>query len=114
MIEVNVERQDGVLSAMVTGRIDGSNVMQFEESVKGAIEDGDRAVVLDMENLTYISSAGLRAILMTAKLLQNRNAKFMLCSLSKSIREVFEVSGFDKIINIQPDRTQALAAIGSE
>ncbi len=114
MIEVNVERQGGVLSAAVAGRVDGSNVMQFEESVKGAIEDGDRAVVLDMENLTYISSAGLRAILMTAKLLQNQNTKFMLCSLSQSIREVFEVSGFDKIINIQADRTQALATIGSE
>ncbi len=114
MIEVNIERQDDILAALITGRIDGSNVMQFEESIKDAIEEGDRAVVLDMENLTYISSAGLRAILMTAKTLQNRNAKFLLCSLSKSIREVFEVSGFDKIINIQPDRAQALAAIGAE
>ncbi len=111
MIEVNVERQDGVLTALVEGRIDGSNVMQFEESVKSAVAEGDRAVVLDMEKLTYISSAGLRAILMTAKLLQNRNAKFMLCSLPRAIREVFEVSGFDKIINIQPDRAKALASL---
>ena len=111
MVNVTTERTDDVLSADVEGRIDGSNVVQFEEAVRSAIEDSDRAVVMDFENLVYISSAGLRAILLTAKSLQNRDAKLVLCSLSDRIREVFEISGFDKILPIHATKADALASL---
>ena len=110
-MDVTTKRQDGVLSARVGGRIDGSNAVEFEEAIKTAIEESDRAVIMDFERLTYISSAGLRAILLTAKALGNRNAKFALCSLSGQIREVFEMSGFDKIIAMYPSRVEALASL---
>ena len=74
-MDVTTERQDGVVSAQVGGRIDGSNAAEFEEAIRTAIEESDRAVILDFEKLVYISSAGLRAILLTAKSLGNRNAK---------------------------------------
>ena len=111
MVSVTTERNDDVLSADVEGRIDGSNVVQFEEAVRTAIEDSDRAVIMDFENLVYISSAGLRAILLTAKSLQNRDAKLLLCSLSDRIREVFEISGFDKILPIHPSKAEALDSL---
>ena len=110
-MDVTTERQDGVLSAQVGGRIDGSNVAEFEEAIRTAIEESDRAVIMDFEKLVYISSAGLRAILLTAKSLGNRNAKFALCSLSDQIREVFETSGFDKVIAIHPSKAEALASL---
>ena len=111
MVNVTTERIDDVLSADVDGRIDGSNVVQFEEAVRTAIEDSDRAVIMNFENLVYISSAGLRAILLTAKSLQNRDAKLLLCSLSDRIREVFEISGFDKILPIHATKADALASL---
>ncbi len=111
-MELTTERQDGVLSARVNGRIDGTNVREFEEAIRGAIQKDDRALIMDFEELSYISSAGLRAILLTAKTLRGQNAQFALCSLSSQIREVFEISGFDKIIAIHPNRGEALAAIG--
>ena len=110
-MDVTTERQDGVLSARVGGRIDGSNVAEFEEAIRTAIEESDQAVIMDFEKLVYISSAGLRAILLTAKSLGNRNAKFALCSLSDQIREVFETSGFDKVIAIHPSKAEALASL---
>ena len=110
-MDVTTERQDSVLSAQVGGRIDGSNVAEFEEAIRTAIEESDRAVIMDFEKLVYISSAGLRAILLTAKSLGNRNAKFALCSLSDQIREVFETSGFDKVIAIHPSKAEALASL---
>ena len=110
-MDVTTERQDGVLSARVSGRIDGSNVAEFEAAVRAAIEDGDRAVIMDLEKLSYISSAGLRAVLLTAKSLWKRNAKFVLCSLSAQIREVFEISGFDKIITLHASSAEALASL---
>ncbi len=106
-MELTTERQDGVLSVRVSGRIDGSNAREFEE----AIEESDRAVIMDFEELSYISSAGLRAVLLTAKTLRNQGAKFVLCSLSDPIQEIFEMSGFDKIIAIHPSRVEVLASL---
>ena len=112
-MDVTSERQDGVLSAQVGGRIDGTNASEFEEAIRTAIEESDRAVIMDFEKLVYISSAGLRAILLTAKSLDNRNAKFALCSLSDQIAlgEVFETSGFDKVIAIHSSKAEALASL---
>ena len=110
MIEVKAERQDSTLTACLTGRIDASNALEFENAITSNITEGDRAVILDFENLTYISSSGLRIVLTTAKTLWKRDAKFALCSLSNQIREIFKISGFDKIINVHTSRAEALAS----
>lgn len=110
-MEVTSERQDGILSAWVSGRVDSANALEFEEVLRNAIEENDRAVVMDLEALSYISSAGLRAVLVTAKMLWSREAKFALCSLPAQIREVFETSGFDKVIALHPSRAEALASL---
>ena len=111
-MELNVERQGDTLIANAAGRIDGVNASDFEQSLSGAIDDSDTAVVVDLAGLSYISSAGLRAVLLTAKSLSRRSAKFALCSPSKPIREVFEISGFDKIIDIHDTREAAVSAVG--
>ena len=110
-MELTTEREDGVLSLLLDGRLDGSNVSEFDEQVRAAIEDSGSVVVMDFEKLRYISSAGLRSVLMTARALGNKNLGFALCSLSEQIREVFEISGFDKIIAVHQSRADAIAAL---
>ena len=110
-MDVATERQNDVLSVLVSGRIDGSNAAAFEETIRTVIEDGDRAVIMDLEKLSYISSAGLRVLLMIAKNLSARDAKLVLCAMSDQIREVMEISGFDKIIPVHPSRAEALASL---
>ena len=110
-MDVTTERTDGVLSVEVDGRIDGSTVVAFREAIETATADGDRAVIVDCERLSYIGSAGLRTVLSIAKALSKRNAQFALCSLSDHVRDVFEKSGFDTIIVIHPSRAEALAAL---
>ncbi len=113
-MEVNTERDNGTLIAKAEGRVDGSNAREFEEALDSAItehEDG-RAVIVDFEGLSYISSAGLRVILLTARTLRKSEKEFAVCSLSEPIREVFEISGFDKIIPVYASRSEALAAVG--
>ena len=112
-MEVTTERRDGVLTARVSGRIDGSNAAGFEKTVRAAIEDSDRAVLIDCEGLSFISSAGLRVVLLTAKTLMGRNAGFAPCSMSEPIREVFRISGFDTVVAIHPIREEAFAALDS-
>ena len=109
-MEINVEREDGTLIAEVKGRVDSANAREFEQTLSAAIGD-DRNVIIDFEGLSYISSSGLRVLLLVAKTLRQRSAHLALCSLAGSIREVFEISGFDKIIPIHGSRAEALAAL---
>ena len=110
-MEINVEREDGAMIAVVKGRVDSANAREFEQVLTEAIGD-DHNVVIDFSGLSYISSSGLRVLLMVAKSLRQRSAHLALCSLSTAIREVFEISGFDKIIPIHDTRAEAVAALG--
>ena len=110
-MNVTCERGDGVLWLQVSGRINILNAAHFEEEIESAIGDGDRAVILDLENLTYISSAGLYAVLKLAKIAWKREAAFALCALSDHIHLVFKRIGFDKILAIHPTRAEALASL---
>lgn len=110
-MKVTTERQGGALSICIDGRIDGSNVVDFEKAVRTAIGDEDTVVIMDFGNLIYVSSAGLRAVLLTGKTLRGRNAELVLCSLSEPIRKVFEISGFDKLFSIHPSRGEALSSL---
>ena len=94
------------------GRVDGTNASEFQDAMKTEINETDKAVVLDLEDLTYISSAGLRVVLLIAKDLQRQGAKMAACSLSEPVKEVFVISGFDKIIPIHDSPSAAIGAIG--
>ena len=110
-MEISTEREDAALIVTASGRVDGSNSQEFQDGLEAVIDAGDRAVVLNLEQLSYISSSGLRAMLLIARKLQRQDTRFALCSLSDSIREVFEISGFDRIIPVHASRPEAVAAV---
>ena len=110
--QLEAEELEGALVISVGGRIDGVNAQDFQENLDQKIDntDGSMAVVLDLENLSYISSAGLRSILLIAKTLKSKKMKFALCSLRDSIMEIIQITGFDKIIDVHESRSTAVAA----
>ena len=108
---IETKRDGETLVAITSERVDGMNSQELQTELEEAILETDRAVVLDLQRLTYISSAGLRVILVTTKALQRRRAKLVVCSLSDSVREIFEMSGFDKIIPVYPTADDALTAL---
>ena len=110
-MEISTERDGAALIVAASGRVDGSNSQEFQEGLDAVIDASCRAVVLNLEQLSYISSSGLRVMLLVARKLQRQDAKFALCSLSDSIREVFEISGFDRIIPVHASRPEAVAAV---
>ena len=109
---ISAEREGGTVVAKAEGRIDGSNASEFQADLQAVIEESDQALILNFESVSYISSAGLRVLLLTAKTLEGNGAKLALCSLSEPIREVFRISGFDNIIPIHDSQAEAAAAIG--
>ena len=67
--------------------------------------------MVDFSALTYVSSAGLRVILMAAKRVKQSQGKLVLFGLSPQVREVFEISGFLKILDVVDDRAAALVRL---
>ena len=110
-MQLKSERQDAILTIRVEGRIDGANAREFEEAVRTSITENDHAVIIDFEKISYISSAGLRVVLLIAKTFGKQNIEFALYSLSDSIKEIFEISGFDQIIAIFESRAKVFAAL---
>lgn len=110
-MNIDSQRQSNSLVIKPQGRIDGNNAHDFQVSFTAMTTDSDDPVIVDMSGLIYISSAGLRAVLLIAKALRKRGVAFALCALSPSIKKVLEMSGFDKIIAIHDSQADAIAAI---
>ena len=112
-MQINVEPHNGTLVVAVEGRIDGTNAMEFQSAVHEALGENAGPLLIDCETLSYISSAGLRAFLSIARVLQRREGKFAICSLSGMIAQIFQISGFDQIISVHPTREEALDGFDS-
>ena len=111
-IEVAEERDGDVLVLLPVGRLDSGNARSFESIVMDFISAGERRLVVDFSRLDFISSSGLRVLLIAAKALKAGKGTIILCSMKNHIEEVFRISGFHRIIPIKPSREGALEASG--
>ena len=84
----------------VEGRMDAVSAPEFEKFLNGLIDEGALKVIVDFEGLDYISSAGLRSVLITAKKIQSKSGEILIVSLHHTVKEIFEISGFSTIIPI--------------
>lgn len=107
-MEIQEKKLNGTGIIRVEGRLDSKTSPEFEEKIAEVIENGTRNIILDFESLGYISSAGLRIILKTAKELKRMEGKLVLCALQDYVREVFEISGFDSFLLIVPTVDDAM------
>ncbi len=104
----------GTVFVLAEHRLDSSSAGAFSEELESVTESAGRTVVVDMEGLDYIGSAGLRAIMQAVRKTQQQGGRLALCSLSSDVRAVFQTSGFDQLIDIHPSRAEAIAAVVTE
>lgn len=107
-MEIKVETFGDTTVLVPVARVDSATAKAFEAKVLQVVNSGVARIILDFSELDYISSAGLRVVLVGAKMTRAPR-KFALCGMKPHIREVFDVSGFAKILSIQPDRAAAAA-----
>ena len=89
----------GTLALKLTGRLDTNTAPELEAEL-GAQLDNVRELTLDMAELQYISSAGLR-VLLAAQKRMNRQGRMRLMSVGEAVMEVFELTGFADILTIE-------------
>ena len=109
--KLQVHETGSALIINVAGYIDGLNAEEFQAELKQNIKEYEGVtVILDLETLAYISSAGLRAILFTAKILHARGRAFSICSLSETVNSMVKTAGFDKVIDVYESSAEAVSA----
>lgn len=110
-MEISEVRTDGTLRIGLQGRLDATTSPGLQEKLLAMVETGDRKVVLDFSSLEYVSSAGLRVILIVAKKLKVAGGRLALCGLKPHIREVFDISGFSSMLAIFATADEAVASL---
>jgi len=101
-------KKDDILVFTVDGRIDSGTAGTLEKELLTFIEAGEKNLLLDFSKMDYISSAGLRVLLMAAKRTGKLGGKTVLCTLCPNVREVFDISGFTGIFSIYNTSEEAI------
>jgi anti-anti-sigma factor len=107
---VTEPRSDRPLVLAPARRLDSSTAPGFETELLGRIEGGARAVLLDCSSVDYISSAGLRVILLAGKRLKAIGGRLALCGLTADCLEAFRISGFDSLFVLYGSVDEGLSA----
>ena len=110
-MEITETKQNDVSIFKLNGRLDSNTSPELEKKLSDAMEDGSKSMVIDFEDLDYISSAGLRIILKTTKDLKRSEGNIILCAMQDYVKEVFEIAGFDTFLPIESTMDEALSKI---
>jgi anti-anti-sigma factor len=108
---MQIERHftDGVLTLAPGGRVDSTTSPALEEALTAAASE--RRLIVDLSGVEYMSSAGLRVLLVTAKRMRAASAALVLCGLTDPVKQVFELAGFLPLFAVEPSRERAVARI---
>lgn len=98
----------------VTGRLDASTVSILERALLRGFAAGNKTIVLDLAEVTYISSSGLRVLLTARREARERGGDIALCALSSNVKDVMDMVGFTVLFTIHDSVDTAISAIQSQ
>lgn len=109
-MNISVESMKRVDLVTVSGRIDSSNASEFEGSLKELTGNGRTNLVLNLNGVTYMSSAGLRTLVSTLKECKKRGGDVRLAAPSERVGEVLSLAGLDALFKVYEDDTSAVGS----
>ncbi len=107
-MNITTTEVEGITIAEFEGNLDTNTAPEAEERLGGLLEKGVTKILVDFTTLDYISSAGLRVLLVTTKRLGGTGGSMRICGLNETVDEVFEISGFSTIFSVFKSRDEAL------
>lgn len=114
MIEITDETEGGISICRIDGRLDGATSARADQHLTSLAEQGVPDLVLDFSSFEYMSSAGLRVLLMPTKRAKCNSSQLVLAAPQEVVKQVLEISGFSSILEIQEARQEALDVVGFE
>ncbi len=107
-MEITTKDVNEVKVVQFQGHLDSNTSQEAEGYLKDLLDQQAKKILVDFEKLDYISSAGLRVLLCTAKQLKTYEGQLRLCRLNETVQEIFDMSGFSTILQVFETESQAL------
>jgi anti-anti-sigma factor len=109
-MEVRFEEREDALVVAVAGSIDALNAEDLEQAIEAKIAVGSVRIIADLSGVTFVSSTGLRALLVAVKRSRTEGGDFRIAAASGSVQQVLELSGFTSILKTFETVEQAVAS----
>ncbi|MDX2162519.1 MAG: STAS domain-containing protein [bacterium] len=109
-MEIVTSEQGSVAVIEVKGRVDSLNAHQFGEALSGPLSGGFRNLVLDLVQVDYMSSAGLRELVAAYKKANKNAGDLRLVQPSERVQEILEIAGLDTVFRVYPSQVDAVGS----
>ena len=107
-MQISVKAAGDVKVLEFEGKLDTQTSPEAQMQLTQLIDGGAKKILVNFEKLDYISSAGLRLLLVAAKQLNTADGELRICCLNEVVREVFDISGFTTIFKVLGSEPEAL------
>ncbi len=107
-LKITLKEINDIAIISLIGTLDTNTSPEAEVEINKSLEDGARKMAIDLENTRYVSSAGLRIFLATAKKMMSVGGKLILCHPNDIVKDILHVSGFNTIIDVRATVEEAL------
>jgi anti-anti-sigma factor len=111
-MDIYTQDADGIVLHRLKGRLDNNAMGKAEGTILASFSGAAARVILDMRDVAYVSSAGLRVVLMAAKRAKACDGRLALFGLPAAVQEVFDISGFSKVLSIAVEEADARRLVG--
>ncbi len=112
-MNINVtEADDGVAHVALGGRFDIAGAQQVD--LFSALANSSKGLIVDLANVSFLASLGVRTLMLSAKTLIRRGAEMAVCGADENVEKVLRSTGFDEIVNLYPDFELAKAGLRSK
>jgi anti-anti-sigma factor len=110
-MEIQTQKEANATVVTITGRLDAVTAPEYEKKMNELIAGEAACFIVDFDKLDYISSAGLRVLLSTAKRLKTKGGQIRFANVRGTVKEVFDISGFGAIFQMNDSVAIALTKI---
>jgi anti-sigma B factor antagonist len=110
MVNIDTRRVHGVLLVDISGRLNSSTADDAEDRIANIAQGEDKLILLNLEKLEYVTSAGLRVILRGARLLQENRGELKICNARGAVKDALEMFGFPSLLKVYDSEKEALSA----
>lgn len=112
-MDIKIDIEKGVNVISLNGNLDGNSAQEVQDKIIPILTD-ESCLVFNLENCPYVSSAGLRVLLVTAKKLANLGGRGAMANVPDEVKDVMEMTGFDNIFKTFPSINEAILDIQKE
>jgi anti-anti-sigma factor len=110
-MQIQTEQVGDAHLVVASGRLDGIYSSAFVSQVGELITGPNPKILIDFADIDYVTSAGLRALLLLLKKAKASGGVFALCGVNEQVRQILDISGFAELFSIHPGRAEGIAAL---